>query len=302
MNSNFTKYLFCYFVGNRPEEERVYFAVSDDGYNFTALNNNNPVIIQTKGKRCCRDPYIFRDEKGVFHIIATDMRSEDGWANNNSMVVWDSNDLLVWENERIIDFSLFENTKNANRVWAPQVIFDPKKNEYMLYWTHNNADDDLDTIIWYAYTKDFASLTTPPKVLFRPRSGMCAIDADIIFFEGRYYLYTADGAKDGICYCVADKPDGPYYEPDNNKVSVADTAIEGNCTYRILGTDKLVMIADQFRKGGYFMQETADMINFKKVDPDKFSLDHLRPRHGSMLHITDEEYDRLTEYYKFTTK
>ena len=292
-NILYEKYLFCYFIGNLPEEESVHFAVSDDGYNFIALNNNEPIIIQTKGKKCCRDPYIFRDENNIFHIIATDMRCHDGWNSNNSMVIWDSVDLINWQNERIIDFSVFPETKNADRVWAPQVIFDKFRNEYMIYWTHNNTDDDLDTIIWYAYTKDFCTLTTSPKVLFKPKSGMCAIDADIIEHNGKYYLYEADGEKDAICYCVADKPDGPYYEPDNNKVSVADTALEGNCIYNILGTDKFVMIADQFRKGGYFMQETIDMIHFNKVPEDKFSLNHLRPRHGSVLHITDEEYQRL---------
>ena len=292
------KYLFCYFAGNCPEKESVHFAVSSDGYNFKALNNNEPVIKQKLGKTCCRDPFIFRDEIGVFHIIATDMRSNDGWNSNNSMVVWDSDDLINWKNERIIDFSKFENTKNADRVWAPEVLFDKKKIEYMIYWTHNNADDSLDTIIWYAYTKDFTTLTTEPKVLFRPKSGMCAIDADIIEKDGKYYLYQADGEKEAICYAVSENADGPYYEPDDNRVSVATTALEGNCIYRIDGTDKYVMIADQFKNGGYFMQETTDMIHFKKVDESKFSLNHLNPRHGSMLHITDEEYERLISVYK----
>lgn len=298
MVKEFSKYLFCYFVGNRPHEERVHFAVSKDGYNFTAVNENKPIIIQTKGKKCCRDPFIFRDNDGVFHIIATDMKSEEGWVNNNSMVMWDSVDLVHWTNERIIDFSNFEETKNADRVWAPQVIFDKFKNEYMVYWTHNNADDDLDTITWYAYTKDFHTFTTPPQVLFKPKSGMCAIDADIIEHNGKYYLYQADGEKEAICYCVADRPDGPYYEPDSNKVSVADTALEGNCIYRILGTDKFVMIADQFQKGGYFMQESTDLMNFSKVDESRFSLNHLNPRHGSVLYITEQEYE-LLEISKF---
>lgn len=292
----FTKYLFCYFTGNEPENESVHFAVSDDGYHFNALNNNKKVITQSLGKKCCRDPFIFRDEDNIFHIIATDMRCYDGWSSNNSMVVWDSKDLIHWENERIIDFSQFDETKSANRVWAPQAIFDKFKNEYMIYWTHNNADDHLDTITWYAYTKDFKTLMTKPAVLFRPKSGLCGIDADIIEVKGKYYLYEADGEKDAICYAVADKPSGPYFEPDDNKVSVADTALEGNCIYKILDTDKYVMIADQFKAGGYFMQETVDMIHFKKVND--FALDNLRPRHGSMLHITDEEYARLKEYYK----
>ena len=289
----FTKYLFCYFTGNLPDEERVHFAVSDDGYNYTCINSGKPVIIQTKGKKCCRDPFIFRDQNNIFHIIATDMRSRDGWSSNNSMIIWDSNDLINWHNERIIDFSIFDETKSADRVCAPQIIYDKFRNEYMIYWTHRNADSDSDTITWYAYTKDFCHLTTSPKVLFRPKSGLCAIDADIIEYNEKYYLFQADGKKEAICYCVADKPDGPYYEPDDNKVSVADTALEGNCIYRILGTDKFVMIADQFKKGGYFMQETTDLINFTKVDESKFSLNHLRPRHGSVLHITEQEYELL---------
>ncbi len=292
------KYLFCYFTGNQPDEEAVNFALSEDGYNFTALNENKPVIKQNLGKKCCRDPYIFRDEDGQFHIIATDMRSQDGWANNNSMVLWDSDDLITWKNERIIDFSQLESTKSANRVWAPEVIFDREKGEYMIYWTHNNADDDLDTVTWFAYTKDFISLTTEPAVLFRPKSGMCAIDADIIEKEGKYYLFEADGEKEAICYAVSDKVSGPYYEPENNKVSVADTALEGNCIYKISGTDKYVMIADKFKSGGYFMQESTDLIHFTKVEEGHFSLDHLRPRHGSVMHITDEEFDRLLTYYK----
>ena len=94
-----------------------------------------------------------------------------------------------------------------------------------------------------------------------------------------------------------DRVSGPYYEPDDNKVSVADTALEGNCIYRISATDKYVMIADKFKSGGYFMQQSTDLIHFEKVDDSRFSLNHLRPRHGSVLHITEEEYERLVAFY-----
>lgn len=292
------KYLFCYFVGNKPEEESVHFAVSEDGYNFSALNGNMQVIKQKLGKKCCRDPFIFRDEDNIFHIIATDMRCYDGWNSNNSMVVWDSEDLITWKNERIIDFSEFNSTKNADRVWAPEVLYDRKKGEYMLYWTHNNKDDDLDTITWYAYTKDFSSLTTEPGVLFRPKSGMCGIDADIIEKDGKYYLYQADGKKEAICYALSDNASGPYYEPEDNRVSVTDEALEGNCIYQIADTDKYVLIADKFRTGGYYMQETTDMIHFYEVEKCDYSLEHLSPRHGSVMQITDAEYTGLLSYYK----
>mgnify|MGYP003295941185 CR=1 FL=1 len=41
-------YVFCYFVGNSPEEQTIHLAVSTDGYNFQALNNNESVIDQKR--------------------------------------------------------------------------------------------------------------------------------------------------------------------------------------------------------------------------------------------------------------
>lgn len=288
-------YLFCYFTGNEPENESVHFATSLDGYHFEALNNNEKIIEQTLGKKCCRDPFILRGEDKRFYIMATDMRCYDGWSSNNSIVIWDSEDLIHWENERLIDFSKLKKTKNADRVWAPQAIYDKFKGEYMLYWSHHNTDDDLDTIIWYAYTKDFKTLTSEPAVLFEPKSKLSAIDADIIEANGIYYMYEADGGKDGICCVTAKHPDGPYIETQDNKVSVADTALEGSCIYPLENSGSYIMIADRFKKGGYFAQITDDLLNFRELKD--FSINHIKPRHGSMLIITDEEYNRLTKYF-----
>ena len=44
-----SKYLFCYFTGNAPEEERICFAVSTDGYNFEALNKQALRILKLFG-------------------------------------------------------------------------------------------------------------------------------------------------------------------------------------------------------------------------------------------------------------
>ena len=294
-----TNYLFCYFTGNAPGQERVHFAVSEDGYNFRALNGNREVITQSLGKKCCRDPFIFRDNEGIFHIIATDMKSDEGWANNNSMVVWDSDDLTEWKNERIIDFTQFSSTRDAVRVWAPEVIFDKTRGEYMIYWTHLNRDSDLDTIPWYAYTKDFATLTTEPQILYKPKSGLCAIDGDMLEKDGKYYLFVADGEKDGICCVTSDKVSGPFEETEDRKISLADTALEGNCMYFNEEAGKFILIADQFKSGGYFMQESEDLVHFTPVDKNLYSLDHLKPRHGSMLSISDEEYKRLVDFYGF---
>ena len=55
-------YLFVYFTGNRMSEEAVRMAVSLDGYNYKALNGNQPVldsrVISSTGG--VRDPHILQ--------------------------------------------------------------------------------------------------------------------------------------------------------------------------------------------------------------------------------------------------
>ena len=55
-------YLFGYCTGNRMSEEAIRMAVSPDGYNYYALNRNQPVIdsreISSTGG--VRDPHILR--------------------------------------------------------------------------------------------------------------------------------------------------------------------------------------------------------------------------------------------------
>lgn len=291
------KYLMVYFTGNEPEEERICFAVSEDGYDFTPLNNNKPVISQTLGTKSARDPYLFRAQDGSYYILATDMKSEDGWSSNHRLIVWHSEDLLDWTEVGLIDMR--ENgLPDTVRAWAPQAIWDENEGKYMIYWANceNSAENGWSgTVMWYAYTEDFRTISEP-KILFAPSSGKDAIDGDIIEKDGIYYLYYKDENESKICYATADRPNGPYSEPEDPVVSVFYTNVEGNFIYNINGTDSYVMMLDCYSKGKFVMQQTDDMTSFKRVNPSYYDFD-FSPRHGSVLWITDEEYAALTARY-----
>ncbi|MBO5411087.1 MAG: alpha-N-arabinofuranosidase, partial [Clostridia bacterium] len=154
------KYIFCHFVGNAPEQERIHFAVSEDGYNFRPLNNNEPVIIQTLGKKCVRDPYILKGRDGFWYIIGTDMKSDEGWVSNHALVTWKSADLVNWTDETIIDIRDFEGFEHCNRSWAPQAYWDAEKGSYMVYWAISTEENDI-AAMYYAYTDDFKTITKP---------------------------------------------------------------------------------------------------------------------------------------------
>lgn len=295
----FSKYLFCFFTGNEPEKESINFALSEDGYHYKPLNGNKPFLFNEKGTKGIRDPFIFRAEDGSFYIIGTDMRSEKGWNSNHALCVWHSEDLINYEQYDNIDM-LSYGLEGTCRAWAPEVIYDREKEMYMIYWANCQHDEKTDswtnTLMWYAYTKDFKRLETQPQILYAPPCKKDAIDADIIENNGTFYMYYKDENEKYICYVYSDKLTGPYKEPEKKNITAFKEHTEGCCMYKIFDSDKWVMIMDSYTKGRYVMQQTTDLVNFEAVEDDRYFLD-FSPRHGSVINISDEEYDRLLKHF-----
>ena len=304
-------YVFCYFVGNEKDEQTIHLAVSTDGYNFEALNGNKPVIEQTKGTGCVRDPYILRakDENGkdCWYIIATDMNALEGWTSNHCLITWKSYDLINWFDETVIDIRQFEGFETTTRAWAPQAIFDSEKGMYMVYWANSTAENDC-AGHYFAYTKDFKTFETEPQVLFgrwnekdsetgELRNVQC-IDGDIIYNEkdGYYYLYFKEDLTQKIAYVKSKNLTGPY-NTDYTICSLNWFGVEGSTMYRINGTDAWMMIMDEYGEGTFFAQMTRDFKNWRQVQRSTYSLNQLKPRHGSVATITEAEYYALVEAY-----
>lgn len=296
MSANSSKFLFCYFTGNEPEKESINFALSEDGYHFTPLNNNKPFLFNEKGTKGIRDPYIFRDVEGGYYIIGTDMRSELGWASNHALCVWHSDDMVKWEQYESIDMSEF--LPCSCRSWAPEVFYNAEKQMYMIYWANQQHFPENDkwtnTVLWYAYTKDFRRLETEPAILYAPPCGKDAIDGDIIVHDGIYYLYYKDENEKYCCFVYSDNLEGPYKEPENKNITDFPDHTEGCCAYHV--GEKLIMIMDSYTKGYYVMQESTNYTDFKALDSSMYSLD-FSPRHGSVLPVSDEEYNRLLNHF-----
>lgn len=194
-------YLFVYFTGNNVEEESIHFAISQDGYNYLALNENKPVLdsrlISSTGG--VRDPHILRGEDGhTFYMVATDMTSCKGWNSNRAMVLMKSKDLINWTSTVINIQKKYPGNDDLLRVWAPQTIFDQKAGKYMIYWAMKNGNNP--DKIYYAYAKsDFTDFEGAPRQLFFPSNGKSCIDADIILKDSVYHLfYKTEGNGNGI--------------------------------------------------------------------------------------------------------
>ena len=300
---DYVGYLFAYFTGNSVEEEAVRFAISADGYNFMALNNNQPVIDskQISSTGGVRDPHILRGEDGkTFYMVVTDMTSSKGWDSNRAMILLKSTDLVNWTSSIINIQKKYKGQENLKRVWAPQTIYDPEAQKYMVYWSmqHGNGPD----IIYYAYaTPDFTDLEGEPKTLFIPKNKKSCIDGDIILKDGEFFLfYKTEGDGNGLKLATTKSlTSGIWDESDDYKQQTKD-AVEGSSVFKRINSDTYILMYDVYMKGQYQFCETTDLKNFKVIDHE-ISMD-FHPRHGSIIPVTKKELKRLTDKWGMPAK
>ena len=128
--------------------------------------------------------------------------------------------------------------------------------------------------------------------------GIQCIDGDIIYNEkdGYYYLYFKHDETQKIAYVKSKNLTGPY---DTEPVicSLGYWSVEGSSMYRITGTNAWMMVMDEYGQGHFYAQMTRDFKNFRRVNRDVYEMDHLRPRHGSVVAISEKEYKTLCDAY-----
>lgn len=296
----YTAYLFVYFTGNEKSEEAIRFALSNDGYHFRALNNDNAVISSEKISSTggVRDPHIIRGADGkTFYMVATDMVSALGWNSNRAMVLLKSTDLINWTSSVINIQQRFPGNDSLLRVWAPQTIYDAKTGKYMIYFSMKHGSDP--DKIYYAYAnKDFTDLEAAPKQLFfQPQNKSC-IDGDLVYALGEYHLFfKTEGNGDGIKKAVSENLTEGYVM-ENKYLQQTTDPVEGAGTFKLNGLNEWVLMYDVYTKGKYQFTKTKDLEHFTAIDQDITMNFH--PRHGTVMPITREEEERLVkQWYTF---
>lgn len=290
-------YLFTYFTGNGEGQEAIHFALSNDGYNYYTVNDNQPVIdskaISSTGG--VRDPHILRSHDGnMFYMVVTDMQvAENGWGANHGLVLLKSSDLINWESSAINITEKFAEYKDVNRVWAPQTIYDEKAGKYMVYWSMRFGEGS--DIFYYSYAnKDFTDLETVPQVLYKDPNGGATIDADIVEKDGEFHMFfKTESDGQGIKKAVSSTLTGAYVVKDDKFLNQTTDAVEGSSVFKLIDSDTYMLIYDMYKRGRYQFTESTDLSNFTVVD-NTVSMD-FHPRHGSVIAITEKEAQRVVD-------
>lgn len=276
---NYDSYLFTYFPSN--EDENLYYAISRDGFNYTPLNGGKCVMASDTVaiKKGIRDPHILRGADGkTFYMVATDMKSAEGWASNRGIVMYKSTDLVNWTHSTVHFPDRFPEWKNVTRVWAPEVIWDPdyanadgSKGRYMIYYSllTNDGKCTYDKVYYSYANDDFTGLLTDP-VYFYDR-GSATIDCDIVWDETTqlFHMFFKNEGSGGICKVTAKsllpepgQPDGSQWSKPSPTLQCTGEAVEGAGVFPLINSDKWILMYDCYMNGHYQFCETEDLDNF----------------------------------------
>ena len=303
-------YLFVHFrEKTTPDGEQVYFGLSRDSYHWETVNNGAPVLWCYYGDRGARDFTVCRNRlNNRFYIVATDLSLSYGgrgkynhsWENicrygSKCFSVWESEDLVNWTEQRLAQVG----DESFGCLWAPDVIYDPQEKNYIIHWSSTNAANNYgDMAIYYSRTTDFVSFSRPQELYRKEDTGV--IDSAMYEEDGSYYLFVKSSKNPaGMILLKSDRPTGPFVRVtafDESTREVQNGLYEAPTAVKA-ADGRWCLFLDFYGAAGAgqgyvpFIADTLASGEFHRADAD-FSFPY-GFKHGTILEISDEEYDRI---------
>jgi hypothetical protein len=284
-------YLFSYFKDNG--QDGLHLAYSNDGYTYTALKNDSSFLRPLISKdKLMRDPCIIRGKDGLFHMVWTVSWTAKGIGYAAST------DLIHWTEQQYMP--VMEHEDSAKNSWAPEITYDKKKKQYIIYWATTIAgkysadakvENGYNHRIYYVTTKNFKNFS---KTRLLYDKGFNVIDASIvprIDDKTGYIMFLKDETRNppqkNIRFAFSKRPDGGFSEP--SAPITGNYWAEGPTVTRI--GEQWVVYFDKYRDHRYGAVASKDLISWTDIS-DKIIMPK-GIRHGTVLMITRAELARL---------
>ena len=290
--SSDSAWIFAYFKD--PAKDGLHLAYSMDGYRWTALNNDESFLKPMAGKdKLMRDPCIIRGGDGKFHMVWT-----VSW-NERSIGYAESNDLIHWSQQQSIPVMGWDTT--TINAWAPEIFYDVKSKNYMIYWastipgkfpsTGIKKGGRYNQRIYYVLTKDFKTFANA-ELLYN--KGFNVIDATIQHNGDDYVMFLKNEndspAQKNIRIATSKMLTENY--SDASEPITGNYWAEGPTVLK--KENKWIVYFDKYIDHTYGAVESTDLKNWKDIS-DSISLPE-RIKHGTIFRVTKKELPALLQY------
>lgn len=309
-------YLFVHFrEKTTPDGEQVYFGISKDGFHWEAVNDGKPVLWCFYVDKGARDFTIIHSKHNQkYYIWGTDLSLSYGmrtkyngsWENisrkgSDSFSVWESEDLVNWTEQSLVKLG----NENFGCLWAPDIIYDKVKDDYVLHWSSAHSHNDFSSkSIFYSRTKDFKTFTEPEELYRKTEKDYSGvIDSAMYEEDGKYYMFLkSEGNPAKIILVKSDNITGPF-----ERLHAFDTSMENleSAMYEAPTAVKLengswCLFLDYYgttAKGqGYVPFIAENLAHGKFIRSDqKFDFPY-GYKHGTILSIAEEDYERVKKH------
>ncbi|WP_163578970.1 immunoglobulin-like domain-containing protein [Gracilibacillus saliphilus] len=325
-DKEYDAYFFSYFTGEYEGGEEISFAVAEDPLHWRALNNGQSVIQSNMGEEGLRDPFVIRAPEGdKFYMIATDLKMGESTnfdqaqiTGSHSIMVWESDDLINWSEQRMVEVA----PKNGGNTWAPEAFYHEPTGEYVVFWASsipneetygdfpNGRPNGQYNVMYYATTRDFQTFSEPKVYI---DDGFPTIDTTFIEHDETLYRFTKSEVNYKVYYEKAqdifDDLDGieengyqfeeiPGTKDGNQGLIGHGGNNEGQTIFKAIDEEKWYLFLDSWP---YHVRWTTDLEDGSQLvdnvlDPTEYALPP-GPRHGTVIPITSDEYQTLTNHY-----
>lgn len=289
-------------------QEITCFALSQNANYWRDLFNSTEVFDTKKYTSTggMRDAFVYRTQNNKFMLAGTDMTSRLGWTSNHKMTFMLSNDLVHWDKYISIDLETPENLKalgldNAEQMtaaWAPQIIYDPVTDKYVLYYSVGFPDRHR---IYYSLVNEDLTEVTEPRVFYDP--GFDVIDADIVWndIDKQYMMVFKREGDRALSMATAD-----YLVPTGDKttgscqwnlvdgfgIDEPGQSIEAPSLFRYIGNTTWKLGYEKYSNG--YNYRLMDLDEHGKNPNNRMDIQgELAPQHGSFVKLTEREYRHL---------
>ena len=319
------------------EEVYFSLSEGNDPLEWQPLNDGESVLQSDVGDEGVRDPFILRSPEGdKFYLIATDLNMHDKYGQydfgsaqetgSQNIIVWESTDLVNWTDERAVEVS----SDFAGNTWAPEAFYDAEAGHYVVYWASNlypttdESNRDVTTTynrMMYATTRDFVTFSEPqPWIDVQRGPGRGMIDVTVIQDGDLFYRFVKDEASmtirqerspelDAVVTGTLPTTTSEPWQLVKERVAAGQPNPwggtfeqgEGPLVFRDNEDPSHVyLFIDQpsYHGGqGYVAFETHDLSSGTWTSIPSADLPS-SPRHGTVLPVTQDEYDALLAAYQ----
>jgi hypothetical protein len=288
-------FLFAYFYGNG--QDGLHLAYSHDGLVWKPLKNDGSFLAPAVGEGLMRDPFVMLGPDGVFRASWTTSWHEKG------IGVCSSPDLVNWGPQKFLH--VMEHEAKAENSWAPEMVYDQEKKQYIIFWsttipgrfpdtdyqnTTGEAGKGLNNRIYCVTTKDFETFSKT-RLFYDP--GINVIDACIRQDGKRYVMFLKDESnlpfvpQKNIRVAFAEHAEGPYTKP--SAPIIGKFWAEGPTGLKI--DDTWYVYFDRYRDNRYGVVTSKDLTTWTDIT-DKLAVP-AHAKHATAFEVPQAVLDKL---------